>query len=234
MANAAPNAFGAQLAYPGRQTIAICEDGDVGLQKWGIDYLGRRNSVGLKFFQSSWIVESLRPWWAAASSWAKSDMPGGAINRKDLPFEVRPFFCDCENEEIMMLNMEFVVLRCVLEHLRLEHVQLVDNLRDGFRARNLCCGGGIRLSLTLQILAVGRAQWGRDIVTRFKKAASGIPFQDRNPLVFRPRAMANQNCRAPSEKHAAMSCRFICPPGLDIATLCHLGSPIVDLFTRRG
>jgi pyruvate dehydrogenase (quinone) len=27
MANAAPNAFGAQLAYPGRQTIAICGDG---------------------------------------------------------------------------------------------------------------------------------------------------------------------------------------------------------------
>ena len=27
MANAAPNAFGAQLAYPGRQTIAICVDG---------------------------------------------------------------------------------------------------------------------------------------------------------------------------------------------------------------
>ena len=59
--------------------------------------------------------------------------------------------------------MEFVVLRCVLEHLRHEYVQLVDNLRDGFRARNLYCGGGIRLSLTLQILAVGRAQWGRDI-----------------------------------------------------------------------
>jgi pyruvate dehydrogenase (quinone) len=27
MANAAPNAFGAQLAYPGRQTIALCGDG---------------------------------------------------------------------------------------------------------------------------------------------------------------------------------------------------------------
>ena len=27
MANAAPNAFGAQLAYPGRQTIAMCGDG---------------------------------------------------------------------------------------------------------------------------------------------------------------------------------------------------------------
>jgi pyruvate dehydrogenase (quinone) len=27
MANAAPNAFGAQLAYPGRQTIAVCGDG---------------------------------------------------------------------------------------------------------------------------------------------------------------------------------------------------------------
>ena len=26
-ANAAPNAFGAQLAYPGRQSIAICGDG---------------------------------------------------------------------------------------------------------------------------------------------------------------------------------------------------------------
>jgi pyruvate dehydrogenase (quinone) len=29
MANAAPNAFGAQLAYPGRQTIAICGDGGI-------------------------------------------------------------------------------------------------------------------------------------------------------------------------------------------------------------
>jgi len=27
MANAAPYAFGAQLAYPGRQTIALCGDG---------------------------------------------------------------------------------------------------------------------------------------------------------------------------------------------------------------
>src|ERR1700678_4610907 len=27
MANSVPNAFGAQLAYPGRQTIAICGDG---------------------------------------------------------------------------------------------------------------------------------------------------------------------------------------------------------------
>ena len=27
MANAAPNAFGAQLAYPGRQSIALCGDG---------------------------------------------------------------------------------------------------------------------------------------------------------------------------------------------------------------
>jgi len=27
MANASPNAFGAQLAYPGRQTIAVCGDG---------------------------------------------------------------------------------------------------------------------------------------------------------------------------------------------------------------
>ena len=27
MANAAPNGFGAQLAYPGRQTIALCGDG---------------------------------------------------------------------------------------------------------------------------------------------------------------------------------------------------------------
>jgi pyruvate dehydrogenase (quinone) len=29
MANAAPNAFGAQLAYPGRQTIALCGDGSI-------------------------------------------------------------------------------------------------------------------------------------------------------------------------------------------------------------
>jgi pyruvate dehydrogenase (quinone) len=29
MANAAPNAFGAQLAYPGRQTIALCGDGGI-------------------------------------------------------------------------------------------------------------------------------------------------------------------------------------------------------------
>ena len=27
MANASPNAFGAQLAFPGRQTIALCGDG---------------------------------------------------------------------------------------------------------------------------------------------------------------------------------------------------------------
>jgi pyruvate dehydrogenase (quinone) len=31
MANAAPNAFGAQLAYPGRQTIALCGDGGYGM-----------------------------------------------------------------------------------------------------------------------------------------------------------------------------------------------------------
>ena len=38
MANAAPNAFGAQLAYPGRQTIALCGDG-------GFTMLGSRRSL---------------------------------------------------------------------------------------------------------------------------------------------------------------------------------------------
>ena len=36
MANAAPNAFGAQLAYPGRQTIALCGDG--GFTMLGLGY----------------------------------------------------------------------------------------------------------------------------------------------------------------------------------------------------
>jgi pyruvate dehydrogenase (quinone) len=35
MANAAPNAFGAQLAYPGRQTIALCGDGGFTMQCLG-------------------------------------------------------------------------------------------------------------------------------------------------------------------------------------------------------
>ena len=35
MANAAPNAFGAQLAYPGRQTIALCGDGGFGMLALG-------------------------------------------------------------------------------------------------------------------------------------------------------------------------------------------------------
>ena len=35
MANAAPNAFGAQLAYPGRQTIAMCGDGGFTMQCLG-------------------------------------------------------------------------------------------------------------------------------------------------------------------------------------------------------
>lgn len=35
MANAAPNAFGAQLAYPGRQTIALCGDGGFGMLGMG-------------------------------------------------------------------------------------------------------------------------------------------------------------------------------------------------------
>jgi pyruvate dehydrogenase (quinone) len=34
MANAAPNAFGAQLAYPGRQTIALCGDGGSPCLRW--------------------------------------------------------------------------------------------------------------------------------------------------------------------------------------------------------
>src|ERR1700689_4983854 len=45
MANAAPNAFGAQLAYPGRQTIALCGDG--GFTMLGLGDLlpqGRRKS----------------------------------------------------------------------------------------------------------------------------------------------------------------------------------------------
>jgi pyruvate dehydrogenase (quinone) len=35
MANAAPNAFGAQLAYPGRQTIALCGDGGFSMLAFG-------------------------------------------------------------------------------------------------------------------------------------------------------------------------------------------------------
>jgi pyruvate dehydrogenase (quinone) len=35
MANAAPNAFGAQLAFPGRQTIALCGDGGFTMLGWG-------------------------------------------------------------------------------------------------------------------------------------------------------------------------------------------------------
>lgn len=35
MANAAPNAFGAQLAYPGRQTIALCGDGGFSMLAMG-------------------------------------------------------------------------------------------------------------------------------------------------------------------------------------------------------
>jgi pyruvate dehydrogenase (quinone) len=35
MANAAPNAFGAQLAYPGRQTIALCGDGGFTMLAFG-------------------------------------------------------------------------------------------------------------------------------------------------------------------------------------------------------
>ena len=35
MANAAPNAFGAQLAYPGRQTIALCGDGGYAMLAFG-------------------------------------------------------------------------------------------------------------------------------------------------------------------------------------------------------
>jgi pyruvate dehydrogenase (quinone) len=40
MANAAPNAFGAQLAYPGRQTIAMCGDG--GFTMLGLAICSRR------------------------------------------------------------------------------------------------------------------------------------------------------------------------------------------------
>ena len=35
MANASPNAFGAQLAYPGRQTIALCGDGGFTMLAFG-------------------------------------------------------------------------------------------------------------------------------------------------------------------------------------------------------
>jgi pyruvate dehydrogenase (quinone) len=47
MANAGPNAFGAQLAYPGRQTIAICGDGGFTMLNLGdlLTQVERRTSV---------------------------------------------------------------------------------------------------------------------------------------------------------------------------------------------
>jgi len=47
MANAAPNAFGAQLAYPGRQTIALCGDGGFAMLGLGdlLTQVERKNPV---------------------------------------------------------------------------------------------------------------------------------------------------------------------------------------------
>jgi pyruvate dehydrogenase (quinone) len=47
MANAAPNAFGAQLAYPGRQTIALCGDGGFTMLALGdlLTQVGRKSRV---------------------------------------------------------------------------------------------------------------------------------------------------------------------------------------------
>ena len=47
MANAAPNAFGAQLAYPGRQTIALCGDGGFTMLGLGdlLTQVGRKTPV---------------------------------------------------------------------------------------------------------------------------------------------------------------------------------------------
>jgi pyruvate dehydrogenase (quinone) len=47
MANAAPNAFGAQLAYPGRQTIALCGDGGYSMLALGdlLTQVERRSPV---------------------------------------------------------------------------------------------------------------------------------------------------------------------------------------------
>src|SRR6202050_4561551 len=48
MANAAPNAFGAQLAYPGRQTIALCGDGGFTMLGLGdlLTQIERKTPVG--------------------------------------------------------------------------------------------------------------------------------------------------------------------------------------------
>jgi pyruvate dehydrogenase (quinone) len=54
MANAAPNAFGAQLAYPGRQTIALCGDGGFTMLALG-DLLTKWNER-LRWFRSSSIT----------------------------------------------------------------------------------------------------------------------------------------------------------------------------------
>ncbi len=57
MANAAPNAFGAQLAYPGRQTIALCGDG--GFTMLALGDLLRRFSARRRVVQIIFNNESL-------------------------------------------------------------------------------------------------------------------------------------------------------------------------------
>ena len=55
MANAAPNAFGAQLAYPGRQTIALCGDGGFSMLAFGdlLTQVERKTAVVQVVFNNS-------------------------------------------------------------------------------------------------------------------------------------------------------------------------------------
>jgi pyruvate dehydrogenase (quinone) len=57
MASAAPNAFGAQLAYPGRQTIALCGDG--GFTMLGLGDLATQVERGTRVVQIIYNNESL-------------------------------------------------------------------------------------------------------------------------------------------------------------------------------
>ncbi len=57
MANAAPNAFGAQLAYPGRQTIALCGDG--GFTMLGLGDLATQVQRKMRVVQIIFNNESL-------------------------------------------------------------------------------------------------------------------------------------------------------------------------------
>jgi pyruvate dehydrogenase (quinone) len=55
MANAAPNAFGAQSAYPGRQTIALCGDGGYSMLGFGdlLTQVERKTNVVQIVFNNS-------------------------------------------------------------------------------------------------------------------------------------------------------------------------------------